>query len=526
MKTDAVRSLRRKLAADTPVLGLWVTLESPSITEMAVALGIDWVVIDAEHGHLDWKEIVEHIRAAVRSDTVVLVRVAELSIGLIKRALGHRRRRDRDARGWRRRSSCGRPSRSRSSRRKECAGSAPSARPAGDSVSPSTRRKRTSTCWSCRLSSRSRVAGTSGRCCRWRAWTCSSLARPTTRRRPVIAGSGKGRAWPTKILAHQGRDSRGRQALRSDRDQPREPAGAQRAGLSHARRWDSTPGCCCAVCTRRWRPPAGTARSYPRFVPESAAPSAVPIARPPESLRPDRAEVLTAVGQGVATEIGRGVAFECLVGKTAGGTPSDHRSRDLRAGCSAGVPHAHVHGSGDVAVGCGDRGSGRPTLYAQRAGQHRDSAGLAHAAMNPAAEPAGGAAHRDGHRPAQPHAGRQVLLAPRHAGRCHGQGGGGARDASPHGPAIRSGPGASFVDYFNRDLVPGIEMSGGYGLFQLGGRLPAHVHDFDESICIVQGEATCIVEGRTVHACPTVRRRCSRAAVCTTSSTSRRPRWG
>ena len=54
---------------------------------MAVALGIDWVLIDAEHGHLDWKEICEHIRAAVRSDTVVLVRVAELNIGMIKRSL-------------------------------------------------------------------------------------------------------------------------------------------------------------------------------------------------------------------------------------------------------------------------------------------------------------------------------------------------------------------------------------------------------------------------------------------------------
>ena len=44
--------------------------------------------------------------------------------------------------------------------------------------------------------------------------------------------------------------------------------------------------------------------------------------------------------------------------------------------------------------------------------------------------------------------------------------------------------------------MPGIEMSGGYGLFQPGGRLPAHVHDFDESICIIEGEATCVVEGR------------------------------
>jgi 2-keto-3-deoxy-L-rhamnonate aldolase RhmA len=87
MKTAALKSFRRKLAAGTPVFGLWVTLESPSITEMAVGLRLDWVVIDAEHGHLDWKEIVEHLRATVRSETVALVRVAELNLGLIKRAL-------------------------------------------------------------------------------------------------------------------------------------------------------------------------------------------------------------------------------------------------------------------------------------------------------------------------------------------------------------------------------------------------------------------------------------------------------
>jgi quercetin dioxygenase-like cupin family protein len=44
--------------------------------------------------------------------------------------------------------------------------------------------------------------------------------------------------------------------------------------------------------------------------------------------------------------------------------------------------------------------------------------------------------------------------------------------------------------------MPGIEMSGGYGVFAPGGRLPAHIHDFDESICIVQGDASCVVEGR------------------------------
>ena len=87
MKKSAIQALRRKLAANETTVGLWVTLESPSITEIAVALGLDWVVIDAEHGHLDWKEIVEHLRATVRSDTVAIVRLAELNGGLIKRAL-------------------------------------------------------------------------------------------------------------------------------------------------------------------------------------------------------------------------------------------------------------------------------------------------------------------------------------------------------------------------------------------------------------------------------------------------------
>src|SRR6266436_8298225 len=87
MKIAALQKLRKKLAADEAVYGLWVTLESASISEMAVALGLDWIVIDAEHGHLDWKEILEHVRATVRSDTVALVRVAELNAGLIKRAL-------------------------------------------------------------------------------------------------------------------------------------------------------------------------------------------------------------------------------------------------------------------------------------------------------------------------------------------------------------------------------------------------------------------------------------------------------
>src|SRR4051794_24060033 len=87
MKPTACKALRAKLAADTPTFGLWVTLDSPAVTEMAVALGLDFVVIDAEHGSLDWHQIAEHLRATVRSETVALVRLAESNVGLVKRAL-------------------------------------------------------------------------------------------------------------------------------------------------------------------------------------------------------------------------------------------------------------------------------------------------------------------------------------------------------------------------------------------------------------------------------------------------------
>jgi 2-keto-3-deoxy-L-rhamnonate aldolase RhmA len=87
MNFSALRRFREKLAAGESVVGLWVTLDAPSVTEIAVGLGLDWITIDAEHGHLDWSEITAHLRAAVRSDTVALVRLAELNGGAIKRAL-------------------------------------------------------------------------------------------------------------------------------------------------------------------------------------------------------------------------------------------------------------------------------------------------------------------------------------------------------------------------------------------------------------------------------------------------------
>ncbi|MFM7160050.1 MAG: HpcH/HpaI aldolase family protein [Planctomycetaceae bacterium] len=87
MNVAALRRVRSKLQQDQTAWGLWVTLESASVTEIAVGLGLDYVVIDTEHGHLDWGDVVQHVRAAVRSETVTMVRVTELNGGLIKRAL-------------------------------------------------------------------------------------------------------------------------------------------------------------------------------------------------------------------------------------------------------------------------------------------------------------------------------------------------------------------------------------------------------------------------------------------------------
>jgi len=63
-------------------------------------------------------------------------------------------------------------------------------------------------------------------------------------------------------------------------------------------------------------------------------------------------------------------------------------------------------------------------------------------------------------------------------------------------PRYSPGPSTEFVDYLNTELIPGIEMSGGWGKFGKGGRLPAHIHDFDESISITDGTSLCVVEGR------------------------------
>jgi quercetin dioxygenase-like cupin family protein len=221
-----------------------------------------------------------------------------------------------------------------------------------------------------------------------------------------------------------------------------------------------------------------------------------PLPRPPELMRPDRPEVMIAVGEGSMHEVAPGVRFEELVG---GGTGA----RGLTTGIVTFAPggrlpyHRHTFDESLTLL------QGKVTIEVDGRSYTLDPldnvtipSGVAHAATNPSSdEPAtvhiamatdslsrelvdGPANHRrmsdDTHGRVGPEYVTRFRLARRHC----------------------LGDDAWFTDYCNGDLLSGTTLSGGYGTFDPAGRLPAHLHDFDESICIVEGEATCVVEGR------------------------------
>ena len=503
VKTPAIRKLRGKLAADQAVYGLWITLESPSIAEMAVALGVDWIVIDAEHGHLDWKEIIEHVRAAVRSDTVVLVRVAEISPGSFKRAL------DIGADGvvvpW-----------VESADQLRQAVALAHYPPEGVRGIGYER----ATCWGqCfvehaheanehvlvvpiiesvaggrNIRSMLQVEGvevfflgpadyssSAGYCGQWEG---PGVAQDLSAIKDAVRGAGK----------HCGVVARSNEDLLERTQQGFRMLGL---GVDAGLLLRGLHGALAA---------AGRDRAInPTFTPESEPPSAVPLDRPPESFRPDRVETITAVGQGTTSEISRGATFECLVGKFNG-------ARNLTTGILTVLPggqvDCHTHGytesltllAGSAIVEV----EGRRYLLGVLDNVVLPR-GLAHAAINTSSSQKAVfhlamPTDSPGRTPVDKFFSRRAMPE-------NSTGRKGTEYLTRHRTAKRfePGKGASFVDYFNHNLVPGIEMSGGYGLFQPGGRLPAHIHDFDESICIVQGEATCIVEGRkhTMSDCAT-----------------------
>ncbi len=492
MKTSAILALRRKLAADVPAVGLWITLESPSITEMAVALGIDWVVIDAEHGHLYWKEIVEHLRAAVRSDTVALVRLAELNAGLVKRALdvgadgvvipwvesaGQLEQAVRLARypleglrgiGAERATAWGQALVEHTAEANEHV-----------LVVPIIETVRTveQVPAMCRVdgvdlfffgpADYSSTAGHRGQ------WEGPGVAEQILRMKDTIRAAGK---------------HCGLLATSNDNLVERVRQGFRLIGLGQDTGLLLRSLHAALAAVGRDRPVQASLSPV-----EPAPPARLP--RPPESMRPDRAQVMNRSGDGPRIEIERGVTFEGFVG-------GHNQARNLTTGLVTFAPSAflpyHTHPFSESITLL------RGKFAAEVEGRRYELEPLdnvvipretAHLARNLSAdEPCVLHIAMASHAPTRALVETSFPVRPMPA-TFPGLPGAERVNRFRTTPRGSAGPNTEFIDFFNRDMLPGIEMSGGYGLFHPGGRLPAHVHDFDESICIIDGVATCIVEG-------------------------------
>lgn len=497
MKVPALQRLRAKMKSGTPVYGLWITLESPSICEMAVALGLDWVTIDAEHGHLDWKEIVEHVRAAVRSDTVVFVRLAENSPALIKRAL------DVGADGviipW-----------IETALQLEAAVAAATYPPRGIRGIGAER----ATCWGqCFIehageadqnvmvipiietvravkniaelaqvkgvdlyffgpADLSSTAGFPGQ------WEGPGVADLIVQAKDALRAAGKHCGVITTDNANL--------ALRREQG-----FAALGLGLDAGLLLRSLHATLASQGRDRQIRATFTLENNP-----AALAAEKPVQCAPPEMKPDRAEAMSKPGSGPQFDVAPGVRFDCQVG-------AHNHARNLTTGLVTFAPgavlpcHRHTFAESitllrgrvivDVEGRCYEIGP-LDNVTVPRGIAHRvtnlsrTGPAVFHIALA-SAEPA-----RELVTTFFPKRTMPEVTATR----------AGAERVTYLKKAGRYSPGddAAFVDYCNSELMPGIEMSGGYGLFQQGGRLPAHLHDFDESICIVEGSASCLVEGR------------------------------
>ncbi len=79
--------VKRRLKAKEQTYGVWMTVESPIVTEYLSTLGFDWFVFDTEHSPLDIYQV-QTLMQAMRGDrTTPLVRVVWNDLVPIKRAL-------------------------------------------------------------------------------------------------------------------------------------------------------------------------------------------------------------------------------------------------------------------------------------------------------------------------------------------------------------------------------------------------------------------------------------------------------
>jgi 4-hydroxy-2-oxoheptanedioate aldolase len=81
-------SLKRKLQNnDTALTGVVCTIPSATVTQAIAASGVDAVIIDLEHGAVDYGSAHAMIAATAGTECAPLVRIAEINEALVKRVL-------------------------------------------------------------------------------------------------------------------------------------------------------------------------------------------------------------------------------------------------------------------------------------------------------------------------------------------------------------------------------------------------------------------------------------------------------
>ncbi|MBS7620190.1 4-hydroxy-2-oxo-heptane-1,7-dioate aldolase, partial [Candidatus Bathyarchaeota archaeon] len=79
--------LKRRLKRGDQVYGIWVTIESPMVTELLSTMGFDYFVFDTEHSPLDIFQSQTLMQAMRPMGTTPIIRVWWNDLVAIKRAL-------------------------------------------------------------------------------------------------------------------------------------------------------------------------------------------------------------------------------------------------------------------------------------------------------------------------------------------------------------------------------------------------------------------------------------------------------
>src|SRR4051794_35669137 len=78
---------KHALAAGQTQIGLWLSLASPTATEVSAGAGFDWLLLDMEHSPNELGDAIHHLRAAVGGTAEIVVRPPWNDPVMIKRLL-------------------------------------------------------------------------------------------------------------------------------------------------------------------------------------------------------------------------------------------------------------------------------------------------------------------------------------------------------------------------------------------------------------------------------------------------------